>query len=152
MIDDYRVMEQMAVTLAEGIDPCIRELDEDFDGVISSVNIDIDSADPDNMRKNDMIWITPLDEENEGLSMRSDQATFAVDITVICKGKPHRELLKRVFTIKEAIYLCLKRDQTLGGLIDALEIGDSQSFMALDEENNSPATITNVRMQWCKTY
>lgn len=152
MITEFKSMKIMKDTILAHFSDALADVSSTVTATIADKNIVIDQEDPDNMPCNDMIWITPNDGSHEELTISSDRCTFSAMVTVICKGRNHATLIERVDAIANAVYLCLKRNQSLDGNIDALTIGEFNVYPYVDAQSNSTAIDMSVTMTWQKIF
>ena len=121
-------------------------------GVITGAHVKIDFPDVDRMRGNTMFFIQPDYGNFEQLSMGSDLATMQVSVCVLCKGASNQVLVRRVFGFYTALYLLLRRNQTLENFIDFARITDMDYYPAVTASATITAIEVGLQLQWSKDF
>lgn len=115
-------------------------------------NCVIDFPDPDTMRKNVMVYIVPDYAENEELTTSSRRCTCRLNIHILCKGAKASSLFDTIFGYYEQVETALISDQTLGGVVDGIEIPSYDYYPAVDAENTKTAINAQVTISYAKEF
>jgi len=111
-------------------------------------NVLIDFPDTDRMPKSTMLYIQPNWAEFENLSTESDSSLFSVAVFILCKRDKSENLTKKIYGYFNALYSLLRRNTTLGGVVDFTEITNSEFYPAV-EANRS---IQGVSLRYTKDF
>ncbi len=147
-----QVLQRLQEIIASQIAEHSAEEETGVLGVISEHHIKIDFPDVDRMRGNTMFFIQPDYGNFEQLSMGSDLATMQVTIFILCKGASNQVLVRRVFGSYTALYLLLRRNQTLDGFIDFARITGMDYYPAVSASATITAIEISLQMQWSKDF
>jgi hypothetical protein len=152
MITEMQVLERLKATIARDL----VGLQEHEEGIpieqFDEKNIEIDFPDVDSMRRPTMLYIQPDYGNLEPLGMRSDLATMRATVFLLCKGAPNAILVKRVFALYSALYLLVRGDPTLGGLIDDARVTDMDYYPAVTASATITAIEASIDLQWSKEF
>lgn len=132
-------------------------LDEDLENTgelptLSIENVKVDYPDTDTMPKSTMIYLEPDSENIETLTNQSDLASFSVTAYILVKRDLQENLLKKVFGYSTALYSLLKKDQSLDGYVDFINIEYMQFYPAVEANPNIKAIELTILINWSKDW
>lgn len=147
-----QVLERLKDMIASQLDDHIEAQGSMTPESIDSNNIEIDFPDPDNMKRNSMLYIQPDNETLETLSMSSDLATMNASVFILCKGSRNAALICKVFGYHSALYRMLRGNQTLSGYIEGVMITDMDYYPQVTASKTVTAIEVHLQMQWAKEF
>ena len=154
MKTELQVLNQLKTVIAEQLNEYL-SADEENSGLledISEANVVIDFPDIDNMPKNTMFYIQPDYEEVEDLSMITDFSNMRLLIYIICKGAKSATLIKKVFGYYTALFMLVRNNQTLDGMVDFTKIGSMDYYPSVTASSVMSAIEVGAEVQWAKTF
>lgn len=154
MKTELQVLNQLKSVIAEQLNEYL-SADEENSGLleeISEANVIIDFPDIDNMPKNTMFYIQPDYEEVEDLSMITDFSNMRILIYIICKGAKSATLIKKVFGYYTALFMLVRNNQTLDGMVDFTKINSMDYYPSVTASSTMSAIEVGAEVQWSKTF
>lgn len=152
MTTEYQVMERLKETIVSGINLYLRRHGDMAIQELNGDNIEIDYPEPDQMRKDTMLYIQPDYGNYEDLSVMTDEATLTVQVFILTKGAPSRILIARAFRYYAALYSLLRNEQNLGGSVESTRITDMDYYPALTASHTMTAIEATVRITWSREF
>ncbi len=150
MKTEMQVLEHLSALITEGIKPYLT--DDKVSSDFSALNVVIDFPDPDNMRKDNMLYLVPEYENIEELTTSSDTALFEVKLYIVSKKGTSSAIIKRVFDIYTAFYCFMRNNPTLDGFIDLSRITDMDYYPSITPSGASTAIEVTMVLSWEKVY
>lgn len=148
MIDELSVLQALQTTIIEDVN---QYLDSNMSR-FSEANVIRDFPSVSLMPSDVAIFIIPDRAVYENLATTSDKSEFTVMIELLCKRDTQKNLEEKAYAYFNALYLALRRNMSLGGVVDFTELSEGEFFPAVEMNKNVQGIESTCTLHYTKDF
>ena len=148
MINELDVITGLSDTIKNTVNDY---LPEDFSG-ITEKQVLIDFPSVDQMPAGVMVYIQPNYAEYETLATTNDRSIFNVSVFLLCKRDQKRNLTLKMYGYFNALFECIRRSMSLGGVVDFTHIDNVEFYPAVEANRNVMGAELSVACEYTKDF